>query len=267
MAKRMFSILLGFPLVMALLVFGNKYVIDIAFSIIAIMSIYEFYHAFSEKAKPIKWLGYLCCAFISIIHVIPNEYILNIAILSIPTVIAILFIQLIIYDMKRNFGDISISLFGIIYIVGFSIFVPIIGGLENGKLIIWYLIFAAWGTDVFAFCIGKLIGKHKFSKISPNKSIEGCIGGILGAIIFMLVYTLYLNQFNGTNISYLYILGISILLSVISQIGDFTASSIKRYTEIKDYGNLIPGHGGMLDRIDSIIFVAPFAYVLLNGII
>lgn len=268
MAKRVLSSLLGFPLVVALLVFGNKYVVDCAIAVIAIICMYEFYHAFSNKAKPIKWVGYVSGALIATIHIIPEEYILNAGIIFIPTMFLILFAQLVIGNMKISFEDVSVTLFGIIYIVCFSIFIPVISGLENGKIIIWYLMFAAWATDLFAFCIGKPFGKHKFSKISPNKSIEGAIGGILGAIIFMMCYTVFLNQFiDGINISYLYILGIAVLLSIISQVGDFAASSIKRYTGIKDYGNVIPGHGGMLDRIDSLIFVAPFAYILLSNLI
>lgn len=130
-------------------------------------------------------------------------------------------------------------------------------------MFVWYILFSAWGTDVFAYAIGKIWGKHKFSKISPNKSIEGCVGGLIGAVIINLVYTLICNMFFGLEMSYLYIFIASIILSVLSQIGDFAASSIKRYVGIKDFSNLIPGHGGMLDRIDSVIFIAPFAYILL----
>ena len=141
-------------------------------------------------------------------------------------------------------------------------FVAFIDGMKDGKILIWYAIFAAWGTDVFAYIVGKCIGKHKFSKVSPKKTIEGCIGGTVGAVILMLIYTYVANNFWGTNYSYLFITEIGILLSLIGQIGDFAASSIKRFVDIKDYSHLIPGHGGMLDRIDSLIFLAPFAYSL-----
>ena len=106
------------------------------------------------------------------------------------------------------------------------------------------------------------MGKHKFSKISPKKSIEGCIAGTIGAILIMLIYTYVVNTLWEMQYSYITIAIISFILSIIGQIGDFAASSIKRYVDIKDYSNLIPGHGGMLDRIDSLMFLAPFAYVL-----
>ena len=136
--------------------------------------------------------------------------------------------------------------------------------MENGKILIWFVFFAAWGTDIFAYFIGKNFGKHKFTELSPKKSIEGCIGGILGAIILVLGYTAVCNEVFNIEINYLYAFGISIFLSVISQMGDLAASSVKRHCNIKDYSNLIPGHGGILDRIDSVIFILPFAYFLLS---
>jgi len=182
----------------------------------------------------------------------------------IPVSILILFMQIIFTDMKYNIKNISTIFFGICYIVLFLMFVPLIRELENGRILIWYLFIASWGTDTCAYCIGRNFGKHKFSKISPNKSIEGCIAGTIGSVVLALIYTAICNNVWDVNINYLLILVISIVLSVISQIGDFAASSIKRYTKIKDFSNLIPGHGGMLDRIDSVIFIAPFAYFLLT---
>ena len=164
--------------------------------------------------------------------------------------------------MKTSFKDIAYTFFGIAYIVFFTIFVALINGMKNGNILIWYVIFAAWGTDIFAYFTGKAIGKHKFSKISPKKSIEGCIGGTIGAVVAIVIYTYLINTYLGMNVSYIYIIGCSIILSLVGQIGDFAASSIKRFVDIKDYSNLIPGHGGMLDRIDSLIFLAPFAYAL-----
>ena len=160
--------------------------------------------------------------------------------------------------------DIAVTFFGICYIPLFLMYLPLLMGSENGKILIWFVIIAAWGTDIFAYIIGKKLGKHKFSKISPNKSIEGCIGGTLGAIIIALIYTFCINACLKMNINYLFITVITLLLSVVGQLGDFSASSIKRYVGIKDFSNLLPGHGGMLDRIDSLIFIAPFAYFLLN---
>lgn len=262
--KRITTALLGFPLVVILLVLGNKYVVDITFAIVAAMSLHEYFNAFKEKANPVIWMGYLASALIAFIHIFPIEHAITIVSILIPTAIAVLFLQVILTNMKTNVKDIAITFFGICYIPLFLMFVPLINGLTNGKLLVWYIFTTAWGTDIFAYIVGKWIGKHKFSKISPNKSIEGCIGGILGSIVLSLLITYIFNTFFSMQFSYGYTILISIILSIIGQIGDFAASSIKRYVGIKDFSNLIPGHGGMLDRIDSIIFIAPFAYMLLR---
>lgn len=262
--KRFTTALLGFPVVVAILLIGNNIVVDIALAIIAILSIDEYFNAIKKVAKPVRWLGYLSCISIAFAHIVPQEYVSSIITILIPSILAILFTQIVVTEMKTNLKDISYTFLGIFYIVFFIMYIALINGMENGKILIWYAIFAAWGTDVFAFIVGRLIGKHKFSKISPKKSIEGCLGGTLGAAILMLIYTYFVNTYLGVDYSYTYILGIAVALSILGQLGDFAASTIKRFVDIKDYSNLIPGHGGMLDRIDSLIFLAPFAYALFN---
>lgn len=262
--KRIWTAVIGLPVVIAIIAFGNIYLIDILFAFIAWLSLHEYFKSFNGKLKPIKWIGYVACLLISIVHIIPKQYaVMTIGIL-IPTSIVILFTQSIVTSMKYNINDLAITFFGICYIPLFLMYIPMLLGEQNGKILIWYMIISAWGTDIFAYCIGKRIGKHKFSKISPNKSIEGCIGGTLGTILLTIIYTVIINIFLGLNINIFAIIGISIILSLIGQIGDFAASSIKRYVGIKDFSNLLPGHGGMLDRIDSVIFIAPFAYLLLR---
>ena len=259
--KRVWTAIIGLPFVIAIIVFGNIYLIDILFAFIAWLSLHEYFKSFDGKSKPIKWIGYIACLLISIVHIVPKEYaVMTIGIL-LPTSIVILFAQSIITNMKYNINDLAITFMGICYIPLFLMYIPMLLGEQNSKILIWYIIISAWGTDIFAYCVGKKIGKHKFSKISPNKSIEGCIGGTIGAILLTVIYTIVINVFLGLNINIFAIIGISIILSLIGQIGDFAASSIKRYVGIKDFSNLLPGHGGMLDRIDSLIFIAPFAYL------
>ena len=260
--KRITSGLLGFPLVLIVLLIGNKYIVDIALAIIALLAMNEYFNAVQKVSNPVRWLGYLSCFSIAIIHFVPKELLNMVVTLSVPTILLILFAQVIATDMKTSFKDIAYTFLGIFYVVFFMMFVAFIDGMQNGKILIWYAIIAAWGTDIFAYFIGKHFGKHKFSKVSPKKSIEGCIAGTLGAILLMLLYTYVANTFWGMDYSYGFIAMMGLILSLIGQIGDFAASSIKRYVDIKDYSNLIPGHGGMLDRIDSLIFLAPFAYAL-----
>ena len=263
--KRVSSALIGFPIVAAILIFGNKYLVDITISIIAILSLHEYFKCFkeNEKNKNLSWVAYIAAASISIIHIIPANYVLKTIGAIIPISILVLFAQVIATNMKYNIKDIAITLFGICYIVIFLMYIPIIRETVNGKITIWFVFICAWGTDVFAYLIGKRFGKHKFSQISPNKSIEGCIAGTIGAVVLSIIYAIICNTYLGMNFNYLYIIIISVVLSLVGQLGDLAESSIKRYTGIKDFSNLIPGHGGMLDRIDSVIFIAPFAYFLL----
>ena len=262
--KRIGSALIGFPLVAIIMVIGNKYVISIGFAIIAMISMSEYLHAVSKKANPVNWISYVACALISLMCIIEEAMYSKIILISMAIILLILFLQVIVTGMKTNFNDLTYTFVGIIYIAFFISSMVMLRNSLNGKILVWYVLFSGWATDVFAYAIGKRFGKHKLSKVSPKKSIEGAIAGIVGAVIVTLTYTYFINMYTSVQYSYLTIALITVILSVVGQIGDFAASAIKRYVEIKDYSNLILGHGGMLDRIDSIIFIAPFAYILLS---
>ena len=263
--KRIISGLMGAPIAAVVFIFANVYVMDFIIGIIAGISLHEYMKCFkvSKKAKPIAWISYAMCLILPLLHVIPSGYLAYTIGLLVPLIIFILFLHIIISNMKYTVKDAAVTVFGILYVIGFYAFVSKIFGMTNGKVYIWYVAFSAWGTDVFAYMIGRRFGKHKFSQISPNKSIEGCVAGVIGALLLALVYTAVLNNGFNYTINYVIIGVIEVLLSIVSQVGDFSASSIKRYTGVKDFGNLIPGHGGILDRFDSFMFVAPFAFFLL----
>lgn len=255
----------GFIVALALIVIlliPSNLITGILFTVIAIIAMNEYLRAISKVCKPIKWIGYLSCIIVAIINYIPEQYLLSILMFSIPSILLILFVQVIATDMKTTFKDMAYTFLGICYIPVFIMFLSLVDGMNNGKILLGYIFISAWGTDVFAYSIGLRLGKHKFSKVSPKKSIEGCIAGTLGSTILMIIYTLVLNNCFSFEYSYIMIAIIGIVLSLIGQIGDFSASCIKRYVDIKDYSNLLPGHGGMLDRIDSVLFIAPFAYML-----
>ncbi len=138
---------------------------------------------------------------------------------------------------------------------------------SHGIFFILFAAFGAWMTDVFAFFAGSFLGKHKLCpKISPKKTVEGAIGGVLGCVLTSLIlYAVFVNAVWKTeNANYVSVALMSVFLSFISMCGDLTASVIKRNFEIKDFGKLIPGHGGVLDRFDSIIFVLTALYAVLN---
>lgn len=261
--KRILTTVIGLPIVIFIIALNQPILINILMSIVALRAIFEITNCAKNKNyKIISWIGYIYAILITFINIIPMQ--VDYIIYSVIITMLILFFHVIVTNGKITFEDISYTLFSLIYVIGLIVFIPLIFWLKNGNILIWYVFIAAWGTDTFAYIIGKHFGKHKFSKISPNKTIEGCIAGTLGAIILIVLYTIFINNLYNMQISYILALIMGLILSIVGQIGDFAASVIKRFFEVKDFSNLFPGHGGMVDRIDSVIFIAPFAYLFIT---
>ena len=239
------------PLLLLVIVGGLPLYIG-EFVIIAI-AINEFYKAFKIKEiNPIFSLGYIFAFYLFIKNCFGldmNYTYIMMFFLFICSIIPML-------QCKKNIMDIVVTFFGIFYVeILLDFIVLIMDGFVDGHKLVWLVFIAAFMTDTFAYFTGYLFGKHKLiPEVSPKKTVEGSIGGILGSTICCLIF------------GYVFKLDIAMMIvigsigSIIAQIGDLFASSIKRYVGIKDYGNLIPGHGGILDRFDSVILVAPFVY-------
>jgi phosphatidate cytidylyltransferase len=157
-------------------------------------------------------------------------------------------------EKKRNPLNPVLSVFGIIYVT-----IPffLLNELEKNFLVVIYLFVLIWACDTFAYFGGKLLGKHKLTSISPNKTVEGAIAGLLFTVISSVFFYYLKSEF--INLTDSIVLGL--LIGAVSQAGDNFESLLKRYTEVKDSSNLIPGHGGLLDRFDSLIFITPFIYL------
>jgi len=149
----------------------------------------------------------------------------------------------------------SATLLGIFYCVFFPFHIVLIDRSEY-SILIWLVFLAAFGTDIMAYFVGMAIGRHKLCpKLSPKKSKEGAVGGVLGSVLFCGIFAYFVIP---DMIAECMI--ISVVGSIVAQFGDLSASAFKRQMGIKDYGNLIPGHGGILDRFDSVYFTAPMIY-------
>ncbi len=135
-------------------------------------------------------------------------------------------------------------------------------GMADGTYLVWLIFFSSWGCDTCAYCVGMLFGRHKLAPVlSPKKSIEGAVGGVVGAAILGFLYaTVFQDKMMEITNPQAACAAACAIAAVISQIGDLAASAIKRNHGIKDYGHLIPGHGGILDRFDSMLFTAPAIY-------
>ena len=156
-----------------------------------------------------------------------------------------------------DISEVMTVFFGIVYTGVMLSCIYLIRGMDTGRLHVWLVFFAAWGSDTCAYCVGMRFGKHHMTPVlSPKKTVEGLVGGLIGAAALGAIYALITG---GPVLAYLLI---ALIGAGISVIGDLAASAIKRQRDIKDYGNLIPGHGGVLDRFDSVIFTAPFVFLL-----
>lgn len=260
---RVISSIIGFPLVLIIFVWANEIVFNIAISILSIICMYEYCNGFkiNKKANPSSWLGYIICLLMVLINLYNLNFV-GIAYILIFSIL-ILTIEFLWSKGQKNIIDISVTLLGIIYVPIMLSFLYKIRTIDiYGKILLWFAMIPAWGNDIFAYLIGRKFGKHKLTKVSPNKTVEGSVAGIVSAIIMGIIYTIIINKIFMININYVTIAIIMLVLSVIGQIGDLEESGIKRYCEIKDFSELIPGHGGMLDRFDSVIFIVPFAYIL-----
>lgn len=166
-------------------------------------------------------------------------------------------------NMKYDFTDVAISIFGLLYILLSLTLIVRIRSEQHGFYLIWLVFLGAWITDIAAYFTGTFFGNRKIlPKISSKKTVEGFIGGILGCILAIVLYGIWMNS-KGVAIHWAYYLLLGAALGFVSQVGDWFASCIKRYLNVKDFGKIMPGHGGILDRFDSVLYVAPMVYMFI----
>ena len=177
------------------------------------------------------------------------------------SMILILFVYVFGYP-KYHAEQVMAAFFGVVYVAVMLSFIYLTRSLPDGKFLVWLIFLCSWGCDTCAYCVGMLIGKHKMAPVlSPKKSIEGAGGGVAGAALLGVIYA---AATQGKMAEYALICAVGALISMV---GDLAASAIKRNQNIKDYGKLIPGHGGILDRFDSVIITAPVIYYLAKMIL
>lgn len=165
---------------------------------------------------------------------------------------------------KYHANQVMAAIFAFIYAPIMLSYIYLTRNLEDGFYLVWLIFISSWICDTCAYLVGMLIGKHKMApKLSPKKSIEGAIGGVAGAALVGSLYGYVLVHFGILEAESIWLIGIIAGVGgMISQVGDLAASAIKRNFSIKDYGKLIPGHGGIMDRFDSVMFTAPMIYYL-----
>lgn len=192
-----------------------------------------------------------------------NTQFLACALVALFGILIFLFTFVVIRKNKDDLNQLLSFFTLFIYVVGCFSSLVMIRCSTDGKFMYLLAFLGAWICDTFAYFVGMLFGKHKLiPEISPKKTVEGSIGGIVFTICGFALYGLIVNSFFGAELSYIKLCILGAVLSIVSQIGDLIASCIKRKYEIKDYGFIFPGHGGVLDRFDSVMLVAPVLYLL-----
>lgn len=238
---------------------GNVLLIGIG--IISLIGMFELYRVFQMERSLPAGAGYL--AAVLFFADLKWQFLPDILMLVFGFLILLMFAYVFSYP-KYDARQLTAAFFGLFYVAGMLSYVCRLRALPGGLYLAFLIFLCSWGCDTCAYCVGVLIGKHKMSpKLSPKKSVEGAVGGVVGAALLTALYCYVFRVQMGIGTREIWLLAaVSAAGALISMVGDLTASAIKRNYEIKDYGHLIPGHGGILDRFDSMIITAPIIYYL-----
>ncbi|WP_114457006.1 MULTISPECIES: phosphatidate cytidylyltransferase [unclassified Halanaerobium] len=261
--KRVVSAVIGI-LLLILLIFYGSLIFTITVSVLVFIGLKEYCKMIPFNIKSSRIVMY----FSGFLLVINSYFAVN-NFFNLPYGIILFVIAILLYlDLLFNYDDksflknLSCEFFGIIYIAGGMSFAVFLRDFPfapfQNTFALWFVLIATWITDSSAYFIGKNFGKKQLApKISPNKTLAGGIGGVLFTAIFILLVGYFLN------INSFYWVIYSFLMPAAAIIGDLFESCLKRNLGVKDTGNIIPGHGGILDRFDSFIFTAPATYYFL----
>ena len=247
-------------LALILIIAGEEVLLASTF-LISCIGMYELYRVFHIEKSIMAWISYLgVFVFYTNLRLTFAQDVMTIAM---GYMILLMFAYVFTYP-KYEAKHIMASFFGFFYVGVMLSYVYQIRSLDNGVCLAFLVFICSWGCDTCAYCVGKLIGKHKMSpKLSPKKSIEGAVGGVVGTALLTALYAYIFHLKMGIASQQIILLAvIAAIAGLISMVGDLTASAIKRNYDIKDYGHLIPGHGGIMDRFDSMIITAPIIFYL-----
>jgi phosphatidate cytidylyltransferase len=261
MIKRILSALVGAPIILLLTWFGGMY-LSVLITGLALLGLKEFLEIGRNAglAAQSKLLGMFSILWLFVFLMGYTQWLLPLGIIW----FVIIFGHYALYYPKISFAQAAYGFVGFIYPVALFTYLYHLRELPNGLYWCFYVFLLVWITDSGAYFAGNVFGKRKLApKVSPNKSVEGAVGGVLAALLFGFVFWVVTKE--GTLPA---ILALSLLTSIVSQIGDLFESALKRSAGVKDSGALIPGHGGILDRFDSFLFALPIVYfALMLGVV
>ncbi len=269
LGRRVLTAVIGIPITIYVIHYG-EWLFAAAILILTLLAWHEFYTMLSNKNVKVFYnLGIIMNALI-----LGCAWLGNSQEMTMTLVFAALLclVNMVVSGNKSTVADVAFSILGIIYIgVGFSHLLLLrytdnslyittsMGTLSMGASYLWLAFIGTWANDTFAYFVGSRFGRHKLCPaISPAKTVEGFIGGLAGSILAITLLGLLFKL----PVNHSIIMGI--VVGVIAPIGDLAESAIKRFAEVKDSGKLLPGHGGILDRFDSILFTVPIVYYYIH---
>lgn len=257
---------LGIILALGVLLYCDVTVIGCCVGVISLIGVYEFLKVtgLTKKRTPFIYFSFIFTAVVFALAVFKQNILKENLFLVISAYIFVLMSVMIFFRSKCTFSDLALSFGGTAYITIFFLHLLFIRDSQLGNYNIWLIFISAWSTDTFAYFAGRALGKHKLCPtISPKKTVEGAIGGILGCILCICLYGFFCAKYGNVTVNYCNAVILAVVAAIFSQIGDLAASCIKRENNVKDYGNLIPGHGGILDRFDSALLISPLVYYVI----
>ncbi|HZJ57597.1 MAG TPA: phosphatidate cytidylyltransferase [Clostridia bacterium] len=260
LTQRIVSAAIGIIYIFLMLHLGGWF-FNISVLIMALILMHEFYHAFIKKGyRPLTWLGYSFVIILFYFCIISYKY----TVVVLVSIFILTGLTMPVFFKRVTIMDVLTTMFAVLY-PGMMIFFLILLAFKSppygmNLLILGFLI--TWSTDTFAYFLGKTFGRKQLCPlVSPNKTVEGGLGGLVGAMLMGALFGYILNHSFGFEIP-LYHFGLmGFVGSIFSQLGDLSASSIKRFCGVKDFGKILPGHGGLLDRFDSLLFSLPIIYI------
>ena len=270
MKQRLITAVFGFAVLIPLMIFSDTPVFAVAVALLAAIGVFEMIGCIGLRGKLEVLLPSLIIAFAVPIM---SRYIVKLngkISYCLAVIAAVLFIYMyylmvlaVVSKGTKSIMDMALVFLTTAYIsIGFAS-ILMLRDLPHGQFLYLLVFIGAWVTDGAAYFVGRAIGKHKLiPDVSPKKTVEGAIGGSIFCALSFLAYGLVVAHFSDSTVNAVEIIIAGLIISVISQFGDLIASLIKRHYGIKDYGKIFPGHGGVMDRFDSIISIAPFLLML-----
>ncbi len=262
---RLLSAIVLIVMLLAVVFFATDWVFSVVVCALTFMIMSELTKVMRLETKPgIVIINYVFAAFYMALGFI-NLEVGNTLIYLITVLFVMTLATFAVLDNSHiKLSDVSSSIFLVLYSVVFLMHLSFIRKLDNGVALLFMPLIGAYITDTGAYFTGMAIGRHKLiPSVSPNKTVEGAVGGIVAAVIGFVIYGVIMSNM-GLDVNYVLLIVLAVLCAVFAQLGDLTASVIKRNYSVKDFGHLIPGHGGMVDRVDSLMFVAPIVYYFIT---